>query len=84
MTAAERKARWRERHRPRLDWNDDRTLHDIKAWETSTFDEPARWQKMAKLAKYQPRPVAFEKYLNKLRISSICFPSEIERIAKNR
>jgi len=29
-------------HRPRLEWNDDRTLHEIKAWETSAFDEPAR------------------------------------------
>ena len=43
LTNAERKRRWRERHRERLWPEDDQAILDeLREWEASAFDEPRK------------------------------------------
>jgi hypothetical protein len=41
MTGAERKHRWRERHRHRLPWEEQAELEGLSKWEASAFEPSA-------------------------------------------
>lgn len=49
MIGAERVRRYRERHRVRLEWEDDSKLIELRAWEASGFEESAPRRKGAEV-----------------------------------